>query len=64
MGEEQFELCMAAMVKGDKQGLRMVYESYSGYVYTVVYGILGNRENAEDVTSEFFYKALGKSSAV
>ncbi len=61
MGEEQFELCMAAMVNGDKQGLRMVYESYSGYVYTVVYGILGNRENAEDVTSEFFIRLWEKA---
>lgn len=56
MGEELFEKCMADIVNGDKQGLRMIYEAYSGYVYTIVYGILGSRENAEDVTSEFFIR--------
>lgn len=56
MGEELFEKCMADIVNGDKQGLRAIYEVYSGYVYTVVYGILGNKENAEDVTSEFFIR--------
>ena len=56
MGEEQFEECIGAMVRGDKQGLRQVYEAYARYIYTIVYGILGSRENAEDVTSEFFIK--------
>ncbi len=56
MGEELFEKCMKDMVNGDKQGLLMVYEAYAGYIYTVVYGILGSRENAEDVTSEFFIR--------
>lgn len=55
MGEELFEKCMEDMVSGDKQGLRMIYEAYAGYVYMVVYGILGNKENAEDVTSDFLY---------
>lgn len=56
MGEELFEKCMTDIVNGNKQGLRMIYEAYSGYVYTVVYGILGNKENAEDVTSGFFIR--------
>ena len=45
---------------GDKQGLRRVYEAYARYIYTIVYGILSNKENAEDVTSEF-YKAVEKA---
>ncbi len=56
VGEELFEKCIKDMANGDKQGLRMVYEAYAGYIYTVVYGILGSRENAEDVTSEFFIR--------
>lgn len=61
MGEELFEKCMEDMVSGDKQGMRMIYEAYAGYVYMVVYGILGNKENAEDVTSEFFIRLWEKA---
>ena len=61
MGEELFEKCMEDMVSGDKQGLRMIYEAYAGYVYMIVYGILGNKENAEDVTSEFFIRLWEKA---
>ena len=61
MGEEQFEECIGAMVRGDKQGLRQVYEAYARYIYTIVYGILGSRENAEDVTSEFFIRLWEKA---
>ena len=61
MDEREFELCMEAMQKGDKQGLRQVYEAYARYIYAIVYGILGNRANAEDVTSEFFIKLWEKA---
>lgn len=61
MDEREFEHCMEAMQKGDKQGLRQVYEAYARYIYAIVYGILGNRANAEDVTSEFFIKLWEKA---
>ena len=61
MDEREFELCVEAMCNGDKQGLRRVYETYAKYIYSIVYGILGSRENAEDVTSEFFIKLWEKS---
>ena len=61
MGEEEFEECINAMMRGDKQGLRQVYEVYARYIYTIVYGILGSRENAEDVTSEFFIRLWEKA---
>ena len=60
MDEEQFEECIGAMMRGDKQGLRQVYEAYARYIFTIVYGILGSRENAEDVTSEFFIRLWEK----
>lgn len=61
MEEREFELCIEAMQSGDKQGLWRVYEAYARYIYSIVYGILGNRENAEDVTSEFFIKLWEKA---
>ena len=56
MDEREFECCIVAMQQGDKQGLRRVYEAYARYIYTIVYGILSNKENAEDVTADFFIK--------
>lgn len=61
MDEREFECCIVAMQQGDKQGLRRVYEAYARYIYTIVYGILSNKENAEDVTSEFFIKLWEKA---
>ncbi|MCQ2518615.1 MAG: sigma-70 family RNA polymerase sigma factor [Lachnospiraceae bacterium] len=56
MTQNEFDLCMNKIKSGDKEGLRIIYESYISYVYTVIYGVLGNKENAEDVTSEFFIR--------
>lgn len=56
MTQQEFELCIQQILDGDQDGLRKIYESYSGYIYSIVYGVLSNRENAEDVTSEFFIR--------
>ena len=56
MTQEEFNECMEKMKSGDKDGLRRIYEAYLSYIYTIVYGIVNNRENAEDLTSEFFIK--------
>jgi len=47
---------MAQIASGDKEGLRKIYEEYLSYIYTIVYGIVTSKENAEDITSEFFIK--------
>lgn len=56
MTEEKFEACIKAVSDGDKSALKELYEEYMPYLYTVIYGVLGNREEAEDVTSECFIK--------
>lgn len=56
MTDKEFDACMRRMSQGDKQALKEVYESYLPYIYAIVLGVVGNRENAEDVTSEFFIK--------
>ena len=53
MEERQFEEAMARMVQGDQSALKEIYESYVGYIYRIIYEVLRNKENAEDVTSEF-----------
>lgn len=56
MEEKQFSACMERMKSGDKSALHEVYEAYVGYIYTIVFQTVLNREDAEDVTSEFFIK--------
>ena len=56
MEEKQFSACMERMRSGDRTALHEVYESYIGYIYTIVLQTVSNREDAEDVTSEFFMK--------
>lgn len=56
MEEKQFSVCMERMKSGDKGALHEVYDAYIGYIYTIVLQIVSNREDAEDVTSEFFMK--------
>lgn len=56
MGEKQFHACMKRVKAGDKTALREIYEEYIGYIYSVIYQVVLNKEDAEDVTSEFFIK--------
>lgn len=61
MNEQQFEEAVARMVQGDKTGLKEIYEAYVGYIYRIVYEVLQNKENSEDVTSDFFIKLWDKA---
>ncbi|MBQ7780901.1 MAG: sigma-70 family RNA polymerase sigma factor [Lachnospiraceae bacterium] len=61
MTEGKFEACIVAMNNGDKDGLREVYEEYISYIYGIVRGLLANKEEAEDITSDFFIRLWEKS---
>lgn len=61
MTEAQFESCIERIKQGDKDGLREIYENYIAFIYSVVYEKLQNKENAEDVTSDFFIKLWEKA---
>ena len=54
--EKQFHACMKKIKAGDKSALHEIYEKYIGYIYSVVFQVVLNREDAEDITSEFFIK--------
>lgn len=56
MEDKQFDLCMSRIRQGDKDALREIYQAYAGYIFHLIQSVLQNRENAEDVTSEFFIK--------
>lgn len=54
--QEAFDLCMQRIKSGDKNALKEIYEAYLTYIYTIIYGVVGSKENAEDITSEFFIR--------
>lgn len=56
MTEQEFEQAVARIRDGDKDGLKEIYLAYVKFIYAVIYEILQNKENTEDVTSEFFIK--------
>lgn len=56
MTDREFESCMSAIERGDREGLRRVYDEYLKLIFAVVYDTIGQREEAEDITSEFFIK--------
>ena len=56
MNDHVFDKCIKLMCAGKQEGLKKVYDAYLPYIYSVVFGILQNKEDAEDVTSEFFIR--------
>ena len=58
MTNEEFQTAMQQLCSGNKDGLRVIYEAYVKLIYSVVYNTIHNREDAEDITSEFFVKLI------
>lgn len=63
MTEGRFEKCIRSMNKGDRDGLKEVYEEYVSYIYGIVRQLLPTREEAEDITSDFFIRLWEKSAS-
>ena len=61
MTDRQFNDCLLRVRKKDKSGLKEIYEEYAAFIYHVVLDIVKNRENAEDITSDFFIKLWERS---
>lgn len=47
-----------AALKGDQQGYAALYEQYAAGIYRLCYGLVLNREDAEDVVQETFVYAF------
>ncbi len=56
MEDREFDLCMSRLKEGDKEALHEIYTALGSYIYHFVLGILKSKEDAEDVTSEFFIR--------
>ena len=59
MTDKEFDGLMSAMADGSRAALKQIYEEYVKLVYAVIYDTMKSREEAEDITSEFFIKLFG-----
>lgn len=63
MTDHLFEVHIRQILNGDKTGLSEIYSEYNPMIYSVVYEILKNHQNAEDVTTDFFIKLWQQTAA-
>lgn len=56
MEEKEFEACVRQIQAGEKEGLKCIYQAYAGLIYTVIYDMVRQREDAQDVASDFFIR--------
>lgn len=56
MNDQQFEQNILLILQNNRNGLKHIYEAYCPMIFSVISDMLRNREDAEDVTSEFFIR--------
>lgn len=63
MTDKEFDFRMELILKGDKDGLRAVYEEYGAYIYKTFVNIVRSPQDAEDLTSDFFLRLWQKAGS-
>lgn len=63
MTDEEFLVAIEEVISGNKDGLHRIYTAYIRLIYAIVYEVLKNKEDAEDITSEFFIKLVRTASS-
>lgn len=58
MTDIEFQQAIMGVAAGDKNSLKLIYQDYVSMIYITAYDKLKNKENAEDITSEFFIKLI------
>lgn len=56
MNQDQFDACMLRICKSDREALKEIYSEYMKYVFSVIYQVVQNSSDAEDLTADFFIK--------
>lgn len=63
MTDKEFDFRMELILKGDKDGLRAVYEEYGAYIYKTFVNIVRSPQDAEDLTSDLFLRLWQKAGS-
>ncbi len=56
MTDAQFDAAIGLVTRGDKSGLKSIYDAYAKQMYQVILGIVRNTQDAEDLTADLFMK--------
>ena len=56
MEEREFDACIRRIQAGEQEALKKIYEAYAALIYSVIYDMTQQREDAQDLTSEFFIR--------
>lgn len=56
MTDAQFDAAIGLIVRGDKCGLREIYDAYARQIYQVIVGIVKSPQDAEDLTADLFMR--------
>lgn len=61
MTNKEFEASIKLIMNIDKKGLETIYKAYITSIYSLIFSIVKNKENAEDITADFFIKLWSKA---
>ncbi len=56
MTDAEFDAAIEKITKGDRNGLRDIYDAYGNMIYSLFLGKVHRHQDAEDLTSDFFLK--------
>ena len=56
MTDAQFDAAIGLIVRGNKDGLKSIYDAYAEQIYHVIVGIVKSPMDAEDLTADLFMK--------
>lgn len=61
MTDKEFAREMKLISRSDKSGLKNIYTEYAPLIYSIAFSTLKNKEQAEDITSDFFLRLWNKA---
>lgn len=61
MTDKEFDLRMEQIRRGEKEGLRRIYEVYGTFIYKTLLSVVKSPQDAEDLTSELFLRLWQKA---
>ncbi|MBR5713125.1 MAG: RNA polymerase sigma factor [Lachnospiraceae bacterium] len=56
MTDREFYDCLTAIRERRQDGLTRIYHEYFAYLYQIIFSLVGQREDAEDVAADMFLK--------
>ena len=56
MTDAEFDRAVELVAKREKDGLKIIYDAYAKRIYQVIYGIVKNPHDSQDLTADLFMK--------